>query len=341
MESSAERTARIRQWIMAHIEAHPYDLKPALAAEFTLSPAVAQRQIQKLVDSEALRALGTSRRPEYRPNLEINPQLPLAGLQEDEVWRLYFKEALQYLPPNVLRLCEYGLTGILNNAIQHSEGNSVLLRAIVTQQKIRFMVIDDGLGIFAKIQTALGLNDPQQTCLELAKGKVTTSPDRHNGEGLFFTSRSFDTFDIVSHHLRFSHNEPSGYWLVEENPLFQTGTAVILEIATQAPQQIEELFSRYSTDPDRPRFDRTVIPVALTRYGDENLLSRSQARRLVARLESFRQVILDFSGIQNLGPDFADEIFRVYHQEHPEVHLIPFNAHPDVLKMIFRALNTR
>ncbi len=341
MESRAERSVKINQWIIAHVEAHPHDLSAAVAAEFHISRQAAQRHIQKLADSGALISTGTSRRREYKRPVEISQQLPLAELQEDEIWRLYFKEPLQYLPPHILHLCQYGLTGILNNAVQHSEGNSVLLKLTAGNHLIRFMVIDDGLGIFDKIQTALELNDPQQSCLELAKGKLTTAPDHHNGEGLFFISRCFDSFDIVSHNLRFSHNEQSGYWLVEENPLFQTGTAVILELAVHSPTELAEVFSRYSTDPDRPRFDRTNIPVALAGYGDENLISRSQARRLVPRLERFRQVILDFAGVESLGPDFADEIFRVYHKEHPEVHLIPFNARPEILKMIFRALNTR
>jgi anti-sigma regulatory factor (Ser/Thr protein kinase) len=32
--------------------------------------------------------------------------------------------------------------------------------------------------------------------LELSKGKLTSEPDRHNGRGLFFTSRLADVFDL-------------------------------------------------------------------------------------------------------------------------------------------------
>ena len=42
---------------------------------------------------------------------------------------------------------------------------------------------------------------------EFNKGKRTTMPDRHSGEGIFFTSRVMDLFEIESHHLRFSHQE--------------------------------------------------------------------------------------------------------------------------------------
>jgi hypothetical protein len=38
-----------------------------------------------------------------------------------------------------------------------------------------------------------------------------------------------------------------------------------------------------------------------------------------------------------VGPAFADEIFRVYKNQHPQVALIPINAAAEVHKMINRA----
>ena len=54
------------------------------------------------------------------------------------------------------------------------------------------MIDDDGEGIFKKIKNALNLLDEKQAVLELAKGKLTTDPSRHTGEGIFFTSRAFN-----------------------------------------------------------------------------------------------------------------------------------------------------
>jgi hypothetical protein len=75
--------------------------------------------------------------------------------------------------------------------------------------------------------------------------------------------------------------------------------------------------------------------------GDESLVSRSQARRLLARFERFKEVILDFEGIASIGQAFADEIFRVFVQENPHIHLTPLNANDEVLKMISRAKNQK
>jgi hypothetical protein len=47
--------------------------------------------------------------------------------------------------------------------------------------------------------------------------------------------------------------------------------------------------------------------------------------------------VLDFERIGSIGQAFADEIFRVFANAHPEVELIATNAAPDVQQMIRRA----
>ena len=61
----------------------------------------------------------------------------------------------------------------------------------------------------------------------------------------------------------------------------------------------------------------------LARYGNENLISRSQAKRLLARLEKFKIVMLDFEDVATIGRAFADEIFRVFTNNHPEIQCDP------------------
>jgi len=79
----------------------------------------------------------------------------------------------------------------------------------------------------------------------------------------------------------------------------------------------------------------------LAQYGDEQLVSRSQAKRLIARFDSFKKVILDFKGVQEIGQAFADELFRVYANEHPDVELIPDNMTDQVQRMWLRAVAPR
>ena len=81
----------------------------------------------------------------------------------------------------------------------------------------------------------------------------------------------------------------------------------------------------------------TEVPVRAVRHDDEQLVSRSQAKRLLARVEQFRTVRLDFIRIDAIGPAFADEIFRVFALQHPDVELIAINTNADVERMIARA----
>src|SRR5262249_1629877 len=50
------------------------------------------------------------------------------------------------------------------------------------------------------------------------------------------------------------------------------------------------------------------VPVRLGVIDGEALLSRSQARRLIRRLEKEPDVVLDFAGVESIGPKFADEL---------------------------------
>ncbi len=63
-------------------------------------------------------------------------------------------------------------------------------------------------------------------------------------------------------------------------------------------------------------------------------VARSQARRILSRLEEFKEVIFDFSEIDFMGQGFADEIFRVFQNRHPDIVLTVNNANEEVAGMI-------
>ena len=93
----------------------------------------------------------------------------------------------------------------LNNAVDHSEGDKLLVQVIGTAVDTMICLRDNGVGIFRKIQSAMNLLDERHAVLELAKGKLTTDPKRHTGQGIFFTSRLLDSFDIWSGGVFFTH----------------------------------------------------------------------------------------------------------------------------------------
>ena len=68
------------------------------------------------------------------------------------------------------------------------------------------------------------------------------------------------------------------------------------------------------------------VPVSLAGVDGEPLVSRSQARRLMARLETATRVALDFEGVEIIGHDFAHEIFSVFRRERPGIEIGAVNA---------------
>src|SRR6202012_1695126 len=92
------------------------------------------------------------------------------------------------------------------------------------------VISDNGIGIFKKIQTELGLLDERHAILELSKGKLTTDPSRHTGEGIFFTSRMFDSFDILSGGVSFAHAQGDANDWIRDNPRYHHGSTVWMEL---------------------------------------------------------------------------------------------------------------
>ena len=72
----------------------------------------------------------------------------------------------------------------------------------------------------------------------------------------------------------------------------------------------------------------------------ENVVSRSQAKRLLVGSERFEEVMLDFEGVPEIGQAFSDEVFRVFKNQHPGTRIAWTRACPDVERMIQRALNS-
>ena len=332
------RSAEIQAALLQAVTTHPRDLVGMVAAQLGLSKARIGIEVRDLVAGGYLLKQGTTR-PNYAlgQNRRFERRYRRAGLAEDAVWFEHLMPLLGDLPRNVLDIAHYGMTEMVNNAVDHSDAESVLVRMERRDGQLWLDVADDGIGIFRKITRALGLPDERLALLELSKGKLTTDPARHSGEGIFFTSRVFDVFRIASGGLVFDHDANFDDDLLVDADEVACGTRVEMRIATDSSRTLKAVFDEYSSGPDEYSFARTIVPVRLAKVGDENLISRSQAKRLLQRVDRFRCVALDFSGVASIGQAFADEIFRVFANAHPEVELVAIHATPEVQQMMRRA----
>lgn len=333
------RGETVRKFIVSNLDKHASDIVRVAAAKFDCSRQAIHKHLQRLVSEGAVTQRGQTRSKLYQlaPLVRWHKNYALGeGLTEDQVWREDISPLLGKLPENVMNIWHYGFTEMFNNVVDHSGGTTVSINVNKTAASTTIEIYDNGVGIFKKIQAALALLDERHAVLELAKGKFTTDPANHSGEGIFFSSRMFDEFVIMSGGVYFSHEfDEREDWILQASAS-TGGTLVRMVLHNHTARTTKKVFDKFTSDNDYG-FTKTVVPVKLMKYGDDNLVSRSQAKRLLERFDRFKVVILDFSGISSIGQAFADEVFRVFGSKHPEVELVSIHASSEVKRMISRA----
>lgn len=330
---------RVRAFILQEIDARADDVVTAATEKFSITRQAVNKHIQKLKNDGAIQVAGSARAPIYSlcPVVELGFHYALApGLAEDVVWSKDIRPAIEPLPDNVMRIWQYAFTEMFNNAIDHSGAKVITVQVKKTAISTEIYVHDDGIGIFRKIQTELDLADERLAIFELSKGKLTTDPANHTGQGIFFSSRMMDVFSIMSGGLYFDHKRSAkNDWLIERNKP-GPGTSVWMTLHNHTSRTTRKIFDEYSSGDDYA-FNKTVVPLSLAKFGPDELISRSQAKRVLARINLFTTVIFDFKEVKEIGQAFADQIFRVYANEHPQITLLPINMNKHVKDMVDRA----
>lgn len=330
----------IQSFILNNVIEHPKDIGRFASEHFQVSRSAISKHLQSLQEQELLSSIGVTKNKEYKLVNFVDETYPMKitpGLQEGVEWRAKIAPLLNDVTKNVMDICHHGFTEMFNNVIDHSESDFAVIFININAVEIEIAIWDTGVGIFNKIQTEFNLEDPRHALLELSKGKLTTDDLNHSGEGIFFTSRMFDKFSIFSDSLYFARLNTKDDWLIEleERDKIQ-GTRVTMHIRQDATQTDTEILNSYKREQDEYGFTRTNVALQLLRYEGEELISRSQAKRLLSRVNRFKEVVLDFKGISKIGQAFADEIFRVYSREHPEIHIVPIGTTPEIDGMIAR-----
>jgi hypothetical protein len=327
----------IRKFILEHVEKHPNDVAKITAEHFQITRQAVNKHVRRLIIEKCLTETGETRKRiyklaalvEWRKVFTISP-----NLEEHVLWDKDISSVLQPLPENVMDIWHYAFTEMLNNAKDHSDGQRIAVKISKTAVSTEMMISDNGVGIFKKIQQAFDLPDQRYAILELAKGKLTTDPTRHTGEGIFFSSRMFDRFAIGADKTYYGHKfGDESDWVMDWGT---GGTTVFMELCNHTSRTPKKVFDQYAGPDGDYGFNKTVVPVNLAQYGNDKLISRSQAKRVVARLELFKTIMFDFTGVPTIGQAFADEIFRVFANEHPDISLLTIHANSEVHRMVAR-----
>jgi anti-sigma regulatory factor (Ser/Thr protein kinase) len=326
------RSDRLRKLVDRRGEVANRDVVKALG----VSPATAHRLLHALVLAEVLQRRGRGRAAAYRLR-PVTRRFRIRGLEEDRAWTELSERIARVRPlaPDEGRSLQYAATEIINNAVEHSRGTRVDVSvAFGSAGAMTATIRDDGVGVYRKVCEDFGIATAHDAIVQLEKGKLTSDPARHSGEGLFFSSKVVCRFRLESQGVAWIVDN-----LVADSAVGKgadlRGTLVVLEVVRGKTPRLEDVFEAW-TDPDTLRFSKTRASIRLSTLGT-SLVSRSEARRLVADLTKFSHVTLDFSGVEVVGQGFCDEVFRVFARAHPQLVLEPVGMNDPIAFMVGRA----
>lgn len=260
------------------------------------------------------------------------------NLKEHEVFHQIEKQTtlVSLLDDNVHSIFFYAFSEMLNNAIEHSQSKNIDVSVQNFDKKLIFDVNDFGIGVFRNIMKKRKLQSELEAIQDLLKGKTTTQPKAHSGEGIFFTSKIADVFSLESYKYKLTIDNIIEDVFVEELKPSKRGTRVHFTIDMKSNKHLNDVFKRYQTDSTELAFDKTEIQIKLYTLGTIHI-SRSQARRVLSGLDKFNYIIFDFDKVPTVGQAFADEIFRVFKNRYPHIKLKPINMNETVEFMVKRS----
>lgn len=261
-----------------------------------------------------------------------------AGQDEYEVMQgvIHKTHFLQQLKPTTKRIFDYAFTEMLNNSLEHSQSKTIDIEVLKSGNNLVFTISDHGVGAFKNVKKTKSLASEIEAMQEILKGKTTTMPQNHSGEGIFFTSKVSDVFILESYGLKLRVDNLISDVFYEEKSDSVAGTVVTFIVSLDTETNTQGIFMQYTSDPEEGGFDKTSIRVKLY-AGGSIYISRSQARRIMDGLgDKFKTIILDFDKVDTVGQAFADEIFRVFKLKHPEVEVSSINENDVIRFMIER-----
>lgn len=319
---------------------------PDVVTLLRVSRQTAAEHLRALVDKGKLIRRGSTRNAAYvlpsKNSIQKSADRKLEiiravkGLEEHRVFSemslgLNLSRALR---PRALSIAEYAFTEMLNNAIDHSKSQKVRIEVVLSRRSFSFVIRDFGVGVFRNLRERFRLQDSLEAVGHLLKGRQTTAPEKHSGEGIFFTSKAADLFELRSERIKLAMDNQREDQSVSTEKHFIRGTEVSFRVRRQTRRVLSELFAQYTNEDFE--FDRTRVRVRLSEPKGA-YVSRSEAKRLLSGLEAFKRVELDFRGVRGIGQGFADEVFRVFALSHPDIQVTALHTVPAVNMLIQRA----
>ncbi len=245
MVTIRKSTKDIRHFILSHVQEHVSDIVKFTADHFGMSRQSVNKHMRALITQTDIIAEGNTSARVYKLGEERIANLTLditPDLEEHVIWYRRIRHLLEDLPDNILELWSYSFQEILNNAIEHSEGTKIEIEILQKDGCTEIIIIDNGRGIFKKLREEYDIDDEKHVALELSKGKLTTDPDSHTGQGIFFSSRMVDNFMINSGRASFFHIQNQSFdFALKSGKEEEQGTIVIMELENNTARTVNNV----------------------------------------------------------------------------------------------------
>lgn len=339
MKGCKQKTKVIRKFILDNVGQHPTDIVKVVAQKFSISRQAAARHLKALVKQGDIEIEGNTSGRTYRASKGRIVEFQYTtsdGIVGQSVWTGDILPLLQSLPESVIDLWESCFLEIFTNAITYSDAKKLKVRLIRQKAQTTITITDDGIGIFRHIQKKSGLDDNEQAALKLSGNRFVIDPSGTGKGHIFLASRLTDHFTIYSERMILArHPDIDWDWTLDQSDEEVQGTMVCMIIDNDNPRTRSEVVNEIkAAHPLNHKPARTCIPVRLVNYSSGVLFSRSQARRILGRVARVKVAVLDFFGIKEIGPAFADQVFRVFSTEHPDIQLLYTNANRQIEEVI-------
>lgn len=330
MKFDLEKKKSIIIYLLEKIEQRDERISKSVSEAFSVNQNTIHTYINELVDEHIIKRVKRGQYELVKNVYRYDLKRENGDLDTDTYAYEHCLEGhISHLALNVQAIWSYTFSEMINNVMDHSCASDVKIMIEQDYLNTNVIITDNGIGIFKKIKEYFKFTSLDEAICELFKGKLTTDSKNHSGEGIFFSSKMMDDFFIVSSGKIFTNNRYDNSRIISIAAENEKGTSVIMSLSNFSNKNPQEIFDLYANTDGG--FVKTKIP--MKNIFDTSPVSRSQAKRVCNRLEKFKEVIIDFTGVQWMGQGFAHQLFVVFAKEHPDIQLMPINMNEDVTKM--------
>jgi anti-sigma regulatory factor (Ser/Thr protein kinase) len=290
-----------------------------VARDLGLTRQAVHHHLKELVATGELTMHGAGRGARYTAANASTYTLtfPLDDLEPQAVWPALAAEVpvLAELPAPIAQTFFGATTEIVNNAQTHSGAQTVSLEVTASGAELALTITDEGIGAFESVRRHLGLERLVEAADRLLKGGISAAGQA--GEGLLVVTRLAERLYIEANGLALRIDNEREDTALGTSPRSH-GTRVRYVGRVDRAASLEDVLEALGGS----AITRTRAVVALA-MGSSEFVSREEARAVASGLDRFREVELDFCGVESVGQGFVDELFGSWQRAHPEVRLVP------------------